>query len=325
VGVSSDEQRTVPRGQARATAEPSAHPSETIEASRDARGERSSLARYEEALARVEAIHSRLEQASRALRDQRGVAEQPDEGADVAPDAAAPVLPIVSPVPRRPVRVEPAAAPDGGGRRLGPRVAAAAVASGIVIVAVAAATMLPGQRGGAGARARGDTAAVPVTRGDEALARDDVAAGPSGSQQDWRVARHVNRTAGYSFSYPQTWSLSDRGEVSTVSSPDGRYVVSFALGPREDLPVTYESFVALLERTYRNVHLTHHRTADLSAGPSVLVAGRATNTAGGSVHFRALLLASGSGRPAIGGIAATEGAGRLDGRFTDLLTSVKPV
>jgi hypothetical protein len=148
------------------------------------------------------------------------------------------------------------------------------------------------------------------------------------------LVRHVNREGGYSFRYPDSWTLDETGEVTTVSSTDGRYVVSFALGPEGTLGETYESFVGLLERSYREVAVTRRDNVSLSGGSGLLVGGQAVNSSGTHVAFRAVLLPtapqsvvrSGGARPespTIGAIAATDSAASFDQRLTDVLTSVE--
>ena len=141
----------------------------------------------------------------------------------------------------------------------------------------------------------------------------------------WANERHVNERAGYSFRYPASWELQDRGEVSTVTSPDGRIVVSFALGPLGPPGAAYESFVDLIESSYRRVQLGRRQSIATTDGSSLLVSGSATNSSGTRVRFRALLMALGEDRPAIGAIAATDSRDSLDPRLTEVLSSVRPV
>jgi hypothetical protein len=169
-------------------------------------------------------------------------------------------------------------------------------------------------------------AASPHARIDSSEAADKVRS--SGVMERevpvrWPGERHVNAAAGYSFLHPDSWRLEENGEVSTISSPDGRFVVSFALGPEGPLPVTYESFVDLLEESYRDVRLESHEAVDSPEGPSVLVGGSATSSSGAEVRWRALLLGADSGGPAIGAIAATGSTGPFDSRLTYLLKSVR--
>jgi hypothetical protein len=141
----------------------------------------------------------------------------------------------------------------------------------------------------------------------------------------WANKRHVNERAGYSFRYPASWRLQDRGEVSTVTSPDGRIVVSFALGPLGPPGAAYESFLDLIESSYRRVQLGRRQSIATTDGSSLLVSGSATNSSGTRVRFRALLMALGEDRPAIGAIAATDSRDSLDPRLTEVLSSVRPV
>jgi hypothetical protein len=141
----------------------------------------------------------------------------------------------------------------------------------------------------------------------------------------WANELHVNERAGYSFRYPASWRLQDRGEVSTVTSPDGRIVVSFALGPLGPPGAAYESFVDLIESSYRRVQLGRRQSVATTDGSSLLVSGSATNSSGTRVRFRALLMALGEDRPAIGAIAATHSRDSLDPRLTEVLSSVRPV
>jgi hypothetical protein len=137
------------------------------------------------------------------------------------------------------------------------------------------------------------------------------------------LVRHINSAAGYSFRYPDSWTLDESGEVTTVSSANGRYIVSFALGPQGALDETYESFVGLLDRSYREVAVTSRDNVSLSSGPALLVGGQAVNSSGTHVAFRALLVQTAPQSPTIGAIAATDSAAPFDDRLTDVLTSVE--
>jgi hypothetical protein len=209
----------------------------------------------------------------------------------------------------------------------------------LVVAVIAAFVLLPAPRAG---DARDATAsegqsseervASPPSGGEavgEATSEGEPAAGApapgseASAPEEWPLVRHVNAAAGYSFSYPETWTLDESGEVTTVSSPDGRYVVSFALGPRGPLEQTYDSFVALLERSYSDVGVTSRESLAATDGEALLIGGNAVNTSGARVVFRALLLAGTSERPTIGAIAATDSAGPFDERLVEVLTSVE--
>jgi hypothetical protein len=116
-----------------------------------------------------------------------------------------------------------------------------------------------------------------------------------------------NATAGYGFRYPRSWSVSSNGEVAKVISPDRTEVVSFALGP-VGLPATYESFAALLRDSYRSVAFSRHRSASVEGNPAVRVSGRAVNTSGTRLRFRALLVER-PGERSVGVFAATRAGG----------------
>jgi hypothetical protein len=207
---------------------------------------------------------------------------------------------------------------------------------------IAVAVLLPGPRAGvtedaavpeAGSPAEENASRAPAGEGwvgeaptastEEVPAETAPEPGSDAASEEWTLVRHVNAEAGYSFSYPESWRLDESGEVTTVSSPDGRYVVSFALGPRGPLDQTYDSFVALLERSYSEVEVTSRESVTATDGDALLIAGNAVNTSGSQVVFRALLVSASPERPTIGAIAATDSAGSFDERLVDVLASVE--
>jgi hypothetical protein len=211
------------------------------------------------------------------------------------------------------------------------------VGASIIVVVIAASVLLPAPRAGVAPDATASDERSPAegvaplptdggavgeaTTEEEPAATSPAPTSEAGRPQEWTLVRHVNAAAGYSFSYPDSWTLDENGEVTTASSPNGHYVVSFALGPRGPLDQTYESFVALLERSYDDVGVTSRERVAATDGEALLIGGNAVNTSGARVVFRALLLAA-SSRPTIGAIAATDSAGPFDERLVEVLTSV---
>jgi hypothetical protein len=289
--------------------------------------------RYERALQGVEELRRRLEEEGRRLDDLGA------EPLDKAPseEAEAPSKePPHDPRPPASVRDSP---PSASTRAPGEAAARGATwvsrggwvgvgAGALVAFLVAAGTVVALNRMEQGPR--------PTSIRQQAAARtSQEGAGPTpsvltaevetnGGARAWEGRRHVNRQAGYSFVVPAAWRLVEKGEVSTISSPDGRLVVSFALGPRGPLPDTYKSFVRLMEGSYQDVQLGRHRLIEGTEGSSLLVEGTATAASGAPIRFRVLLRTTGSGGPAIGAIAATTSTGPFDARVTGLLTSVRP-
>ena len=237
----------------------------------------------------------------------------------------------------------PAAPPDAREASRARRWQWAGIAgASLVVVMIAVAVLLPGPRAGvtedaavpeAGSPAEENASRAPAGEGwvgeaptastEEVPAETAPEPGSDAASEEWTLVRHVNAEAGYSFSYPESWRLDESGEVTTVSSPDGRYVVSFALGPRGPLDQTYDSFVALLERSYSEVEVTSRESVTATDGDALLIAGNAVNTSGSQVVFRALLVSASPERPTIGAIAATDSAGSFDERLVDVLASVE--
>jgi hypothetical protein len=96
---------------------------------------------------------------------------------------------------------------------------------------------------------------------------------------------HVNDQAGYLFSYPDGWALSESGETSLLVSPDGDVVMSFGVAPSGSLRQAADQVVQDLTTRYADVELVAGQVERTQQGhPSLVVGGRATD-AGSPVRF----------------------------------------
>jgi hypothetical protein len=317
--------------------------------------------RYEQALARVEELQSRLREADPTTREPAPRAHlRPDPASDTdASDASnvadaryerTGVAAMPPPPPPGAIEVASTSAPHATRAPTARRWQWAGVAGATLVVAVVAVGALrpaprpsvardatvsegrapaeqvasPPPAGAAEERASEETPVPARQPGGGATGETpDSARRPEEGAAEWTLVRHVNRAADYSFRYPDSWTVDESGEVTTVSSGNGHYVVSFALGPRGPLQDTYASFVGLLERSYRDVAVTSRRSVSIANGPALLVGGQAVNSSGTRIAFRAVLAAMEAEHPTIGAIAATDSAAPFDERLTDVLTSVE--
>jgi hypothetical protein len=129
--------------------------------------------------------------------------------------------------------------------------------------------------------------------------------GPQGGAS--RTESFTSVHGGYGLRYPSRWDLDTRGEVVVVTSPDGAEAVSFALGPR-GLPVSYESFSALLRAAYADVAFVDQEATSVAGSPAIEVSGSARNRAGVRLRFEALLVER-AGARSIGVFAARRAGG----------------
>jgi hypothetical protein len=201
---------------------------------------------------------------------------------------------------------------------------------GVVALALLATAVLRLQTdAGSEGREVGFTDDVGTTGGDTILRQTQPAgeSGSGGSDDDGnsgtdalRLRRLVNQVGNYSFVYPSTWEFDARGEIAKVSSPDGRLVSSFALGPSR-LRSSYEGFVRLLADSYDSVLVQDVKDAKVSGNEALSVRGRGRDGSGRRITFRALLVER-RGDRSVGAFAVTVGRS-FDGRLADVLSSLR--
>ncbi|CAN5572427.1 hypothetical protein BH24ACT26_BH24ACT26_11210 [soil metagenome] len=169
--------------------------------------------------------------------------------------------------------------------------------------------------------------AVPVPRAQTGEPPSTPAAGPAGLEQPRTVRgsataakRHVNGIGGYRFLHPPGWAVERDGELSTVRSPNGHLVVSFALGP-VGLPTSYDGFASLIVDSYRDVRIAGIETAYVGGRNSLSIRGSAVDGRGRPVSFKALLVDRGD-RRSLGAFAATD-TGEFDRRLDAVLASLR--
>jgi hypothetical protein len=167
---------------------------------------------------------------------------------------------------------------------------------------------------------RGGDASSHPTHGDAAVesgvrsgdAGPDAGPGDSGDGSGSKDAAQesesfTSASGGYGLRYPAAWELDARGEVAVLTRPDGVESVSFALGP-PGLPVSYDSFAALLETAYAEVALDEQRATSVAGARAIAVTGRAVNRGGVRLRFEALLVERAEDR-SVGVFAARRAGG----------------
>ena len=100
-----------------------------------------------------------------------------------------------------------------------------------------------------------------------------------------QTERHVNEDAGYSFRYPERWSIHVDDTLSTLRSPDARTVLLVGVGPPGSIEVVSAEFTASLRKIYSRVHIERQRGAYFGDAPAVLVSGNLVNASGKHVRF----------------------------------------
>lgn len=121
------------------------------------------------------------------------------------------------------------------------------------------------------------TASPEVRAGRETTAVEDQLPG---------FGVHVDEQAGYLFSYPDAWRLSDSGDTARLLSPTGDVVMTFGLAPARRLERAADQVVAKVARSYSDVELVTGEVERTTQGqPSLVVGGRATDASGADVRF----------------------------------------
>ncbi len=97
---------------------------------------------------------------------------------------------------------------------------------------------------------------------------------------------HVNKEAGYLFSYPDTWTVSHSGETTRLLNPKGDIEMTFGMAPSRELEHASNRVVAEVASSYSEVELVTGEVERTPQGqPSLVVGGRATDAAGDAVRF----------------------------------------
>jgi hypothetical protein len=97
---------------------------------------------------------------------------------------------------------------------------------------------------------------------------------------------HVNEGAGYLFSYPDTWTVSNSGETTRLLGPKGDVVMTFGMAPSRALEPASDQVVAEVAGSYSDVELVSGEVERTPQGQrSLVVGGRATDAAGDAVRF----------------------------------------
>lgn len=106
------------------------------------------------------------------------------------------------------------------------------------------------------------------------------------------TTRYTNTQGGYSFNYPSSWRLSERGAIAKVKAPDGDVLISFGQGPRGELVDASNQFTGLLEKSYSAVRFSPTDSRWIGPNPSLLRTGTGTNEAGVRLKFWAITVHS---------------------------------
>lgn len=102
---------------------------------------------------------------------------------------------------------------------------------------------------------------------------------PVGSGGSDNLQRHINRAAGYSFSYPGNWIVTDHDQVSQATSPDHHAVVTFAPVPaRGDTFSSSQQLTNVLSRSYAQFRLLDRNATYLNGHDAISVEGKAVST-----------------------------------------------
>jgi hypothetical protein len=147
-------------------------------------------------------------------------------------------------------------------------------------------------------------------------------------RDDFRFVTRVyeNQGAGYSFRYPDQWSLKQQGTASRLTRPDRHFVISFGLGPEGGLPVAYDQFVSLLGETYTDVVVDKVDATRVRDSVGVVLKGSATGSGGVRVRFLATILERPNGQRAIGAMAASDvTSARFPPVVQEILASFQPI
>jgi hypothetical protein len=97
---------------------------------------------------------------------------------------------------------------------------------------------------------------------------------------------HINEDAGYLFSYPDTWTVTDSGETTRLLGPTGDVVMTFGVAPSRSLQAASDQLVAEVADSFSDVELV---TSEVERTPqghrSLVVGGRGMDASGDADRF----------------------------------------
>jgi hypothetical protein len=102
---------------------------------------------------------------------------------------------------------------------------------------------------------------------------------------------HANSRAGYSFSYPPEWRLTEKGSAARIVSPGKEASISFGLGGKGSLRRVASQLVGELQDVYRNVSLTGFQLTLIDDEPAVAFTGSAVSRKDIPLRFQAISVA----------------------------------
>jgi hypothetical protein len=147
---------------------------------------------------------------------------------------------------------------------------------------------------------------------------------PPSPSQDEQGIGHVNAEAGYSFTYPLSWDLTEEETTSKVASPDMAAVVSFGLGADGDLKSASNRFVSSLEDAYADLEVTTTLQTEIAGSPATTVTAEATNDVGIRILIQAITVAAPDRNYAISAFTAADVESELSGVIEAIVASFRP-
>lgn len=118
---------------------------------------------------------------------------------------------------------------------------------------------------------------------------DDLPVGIDQIEQAPRgVADYTNIAAGYGFSYPSTWELSEVGSSARLESPGGNTVVSYGSVAADELDAASEGLIEAMPGSVTSQELIGTTREQIAGSPSLLTSGTTTDESGRPVRFLAI-------------------------------------
>jgi hypothetical protein len=97
---------------------------------------------------------------------------------------------------------------------------------------------------------------------------------------------YTNEEAGYLFSYPTDWKVSESPTATVLSDPAGRVVISFDTAPPGPLELVSDRVVEELTAAYAGSEIIATDPGQTPQDyPSIVVGGTATDASGVSIRF----------------------------------------
>jgi hypothetical protein len=125
-------------------------------------------------------------------------------------------------------------------------------------------------------------ATPPTSPDDLPIGVDQIQQAPPG------VIGYTNVAAGYGFSYPSTWELSEVGSSARLESPRGDTVVSFDSVAADGLDAASEGLIEAVPGSVASQELIGTTREQIGGAPSLLTSGTATDESGRPVRFLAI-------------------------------------